>query len=179
LGQRTIKTRKEIVNIKTSNKYTYSIKVSLFTMTNLLEKKQEESSLYMPSMYDSEDDEEEYPITDARDESTCSGGERVDSRRRNSRFSLMRCLAWSQAEDDKDDTGLSERKEGKEDEEMFLIRNTSGGCTSFSSIHSALVDSTHYASDNNTKNVHWEERVESDKKLDSLLSGKNADSAFS
>jgi hypothetical protein len=148
-------------------------------MTNLLEKKQAESSLYMPSMYDSEDDEEEYSVTDARDESTCSDGERVDARRRNSRFSLMRCLAWSQAEDDKDDTVLPEWKEGKEGEGMFLIRNTSGGCTSFSSIHSALIDSTHYALDNNTKNIHWEERVESDKKLDSLLSAKNEDSAFS
>jgi len=147
-------------------------------MTDQLEKSQLESTLYMPSMYDSEDDEEGLSVTDARDESTCSGGERIEMRRQNSRFSLMRCLAWSQAEDDIDDTRLSERKEEK-DEDMFLIRITSGGCASFNSTHSALIDSTHYASDNNTKNVHWEERVASDKNLDSLLYEKKADSTFS
>lgn len=131
----------------------------------------------MPSMYDSEDDDS---VTDARDESTGSSGERIDTRRRNSRFSLMRCLAWSQAEDDKEDTRLPERKEEDDDADiMFLIQNASGGCASFNSIHSAMIDSTHCAPDNNTKNVHWEERVASDKKLDSLLPGKNANSALS
>mmetsp|Transcript_3458 Transcript_3458/g.8230 ORF Transcript_3458/g.8230 Transcript_3458/m.8230 type:complete len:152 (+) Transcript_3458:73-528(+) len=151
-------------------------------MTNQLKKTQVESTLYMPSMYDSEDDDECYSMTDARDESTSSREERIDTRRRNSRFSLMRCLAWSQsqAEDDNQDTKLPERKEEDDDEVRFLIQNASGGgCASFNSIHSALVDSTHYAPDNNTKNVHWEELVGSDKKLDSLLSGKNANSALS
>jgi hypothetical protein len=151
-------------------------------MTGQLEKIQVESTLYMPSMYDTEDDEEGSSVTDARDENTCSSGDRNDTRRRNSRFSLMRCLAWSQAEDDKEETPLPDRKEGKEGEDFFLMKNCSGGCASFSSIHSALVDSTHYATDNNTKNVHWEERVASDKKLDSLLllrQNKNAETAFS
>lgn len=131
----------------------------------------------MPSMYDSEDDED--AVTDSRDESISSSGEQIDTRHRNSRFSLMRCLAWSQAEDDKEDTQLSERKESSDDEELFLIKNFSGGCASFNSVHSALVDSTHYATDNNTKNVHWEERVSSDKMLDSLLAAKKSGVALS
>eukprot|EP00536_Pseudo-nitzschia_multiseries_P005491 jgi/Psemu1/12673/gm1.12673_g len=116
-----------------------------------LVKTQEESTLYMPSMYDSEEEDENYFLTDSRDESTCSGSQRNDVRRRHSRYSLMRCLAWSQAEDDKEDKGSQERgeeEEGDEDEEMFLIQNNSGGCFSFNSVHSAHVDSIHVPSDN-------------------------------
>lgn len=139
-----------------------------------------ESTLYMPSMYDSEDDEEMHSIADARDENTCERSERIDTRHEKSQFSLMRCLAWSHAEDDKEDMRLSEREEDWQDDDVaFLIRNASGGCASFNSLHSAMVDSTPYAPDNNTKNVHWEERVEFDKKLESLLSGKNVTSALS
>lgn len=148
-------------------------------MANQIKKTQVESTLYMPSMYDSEDDDECRSGDDARDETTSSREERIDARRRSSRFSLMRCLAWSQAEDEKEDSRLPERTEEEDDEVRFLIQNTSGGCASFNSTHSALVDSTHYAPDNNTKNVHWEELVGSDKKLDSLLSGKKANPAFS
>lgn len=149
-------------------------------MIEQLKKDEIDSTLYMPSMYDSENDEEGYATADARDENTCERSERIDTRHQNSQFSLMRCLAWSQTEDDKDEMRLSEREEDEQDDDVaFLIRNASGGCASFNSLHSAMVDSMQYAPDNNTKNVHWEERVEFDKKIDSLLPGKTTNPAFS
>mmetsp|Transcript_23570 Transcript_23570/g.65407 ORF Transcript_23570/g.65407 Transcript_23570/m.65407 type:complete len:156 (-) Transcript_23570:380-847(-) len=146
---------------------------------------QRESTLYMPSMYDSEDDDEDFFVTESRDESTCSATQRSGARRRHSRYSLMRCLAWSQGEDDKEDNGSQQREGGEgdededEDEEMFVIQNNSEGCVSFNSVHSARVDSIQIASDNETRPVHWEQRVASDKKLDSLLSAKQEETSFS
>uniref|UniRef100_A0A7S4EQV2 Uncharacterized protein n=1 Tax=Pseudo-nitzschia australis TaxID=44445 RepID=A0A7S4EQV2_9STRA len=139
---------------------------------NELVKNQTESTLYMPSMYDSEEEDEDYFVTDARDENTCSDTQRNDARRRHSRYSLMRCLAWSQGEDDKEDKGPSDSGEEEEDEEMFVIQSNSGGCVSFNSVHSAHIDSIHHSSDNEIRPVHWVQRVASDNKLDSFLLGK-------
>ena len=144
-------------------------------MTNCLVKTQEESTLYIPSMYDSEEENEDFCVTDTRDESTCNERQQKEKSRRYSRFSLMRSLAWSQAEDDQEDEGVSDREEDEDEEIMFMIRNTSGNsCLSFSSVHSALVDSINHLSisGNHVRPVHWEEQVTIDKKLDSFLSGK-------
>jgi len=133
----------------------------------------------MPSMYDSDEEEEDCFITDARDESTCTVGEQIDTRCRNSRFSLMRCLAWSQAEDDKEESSITDMEDADDNKEFFLLKNASGGCASFNSTHSALIDSIHHNDDNGTKNIHWIERVASDKKIDSMFSEKIAESCCS
>mmetsp|Transcript_2828 Transcript_2828/g.7764 ORF Transcript_2828/g.7764 Transcript_2828/m.7764 type:complete len:145 (-) Transcript_2828:269-703(-) len=143
-------------------------------MTNHQEKAQIVSTLYMPSLYDSDEDDQAICATDERDDNACTGV----SRYRNS-HDIMRCLAWSQAEDDVEDNALSERKEKNEDDVMFLIQDTSCGCASFNSIHSAIVDSTHCPTDSNTKNIHWVERVASDNNLDSLLSRNSVSTSLS
>ena len=128
----------------------------------------------MPSMYDSDDDDEGFSATDARDDSACTG----ETRHRNS-HDIMRCLAWSQAEDDKEDNALPERKDENQNDELFLIQDQTCGCASFNSVHSAIVDSTQYSTDNNTKNIHWVERVGSDNNLDALLLRKNSVTSLS
>ena len=133
----------------------------------------------MPSMYDSEEEDEDFCVTDTRDENICNDRQRNELSCRYSRFSLMRCLAWSQTEDDNEDEGVSEREEEKVGEEIFMLRNNSGGIVSFNSIHSALVDSVNHVSDNRIRPVHWDEQVPLDKKLDSFLPEKKTDTSFS
>ncbi|VEU38486.1 unnamed protein product [Pseudo-nitzschia multistriata] len=142
---------------------------------NDIAKTQDDSTLYMPSMYDSEEEE------DARDENTCSEIQRSEPRRRHSRYSLMRCLAWSEAEDDIEEKKSSNGKEDQvdEDQQMFVIQNNSVGCISFNSVHSAHIDSIHRPSGNEIRPVHWIQRVSSDNKIDSYLSGKKENDAFS
>lgn len=138
-----------------------------------LERKQQEqqveSTLYMPSMYDSDDDQEDSP--DTRDERMSSDRQNV---LRMSKFSLQRCLAWSI--DDQDEERVAAREEQYPDGDIGCALATiteGGGVQSFGSFHSALVDAVNsrdFHIHNGVRPIHWEEQVTVDKKLDSFLS---------
>lgn len=134
----------------------------------------------MPSMYESdEEDDDNYHVPDDRDEKICSEIQRSEKRRRLSRYSLMRCLAWSQADEEINEKSNAERDgEEEKNEGLFVMRNNSVGCASFSSVHSAMIDSVHHPIDNKTRPIHWEQRVSSDRKLDSFLLDNKDDATF-
>lgn len=128
------------------------------TMETEFPRKQMESTLYMPSMYDSDDDEED-EVPESREDGIKKGrrGD-VQQTRRESRYALQRCLAWSQDEPDDDndrmDAGMSDdslsssRTRQQEKQEGNEISNG----------HSV------------PRNViHWEEKVGSDGNLGSIL----------
>lgn len=123
----------------------------------------------MPSMYDSDDDQDDIP--DTRDERMSSDRQNV---LRKSKFSLQRSLAWSI--DDQDEEHVVTRDEQYPSDE----RNSAlapiaegGGVQSFGSFHSALVDAVNsrdFHTHDGVRPIHWEEQVTVDKELDSFLS---------
>jgi hypothetical protein len=117
-------------------------------MTSSFPRKQQiESTLYMPSMYDSDEEG-----ADTRDEDINSG--------RVSRFALQRCLAWSQDEAEFEE----DRMETGETEDNSL--------TSFCSIQPALVDSEagkDQIATTTVRNIHWGNQITSDQKLECML----------
>jgi hypothetical protein len=105
-------------------------------------RKQEiESTLYMPSMYDSDEEG-----ADTRDEDINTS--------RVSRFALMRCLAWSQDEAEFEE----DRMETGETEDNSL--------TSFDS--EVRKDQIAKTTVRNI-NIHWEHQITSDQKLECML----------
>jgi hypothetical protein len=147
-----------------------------------LERKQVESTLYMPSMYSRDEDD---TTSDARDET--SPNSRQIASKRSSRYVLQRCLAWSQDDDQEEE----ERVQGEEQQENRLL---DGYCDvfesssssypqqeginmvkSFGSFHSAVIDATssmdcHFPGNLGVRPIHWEEQVTLEKQLDSFLS---------
>ncbi|KAG7366971.1 hypothetical protein IV203_029641 [Nitzschia inconspicua] len=155
-------------------------------MAKRLNQKQIESTLYMPSMYDTGDEDEEG--TDQRDER--SPNERNQNLLRSPRFALQRCLAWSQDED------LNEERVPGEVHDDYDVENENGAhlrllpqysessigmVKSFGSFQSAVVDAAssidlhvNTITNNGIRPVHWEEQVTVDKNLDSFLFSKKA-----
>jgi hypothetical protein len=138
-------------------------------MIGTTKQNQLESTLYMPSMYDSDDDNDEEG-TDRRDERMSNDRQEV---LRTSKFSLKRCLAWSI--DDQEDERISTSDEHDVDGEpngSLGVISEGGAVQSFGSFHSALVDSVNSRElhvHNGVRPVHWEEQVTIDKNLDSFL----------
>jgi hypothetical protein len=158
-------------------------------MAKRLLDKQTVSTLYMPSMYDTGDEDDS---TDQRDEKCRS--ERNQSLTRSPRFSLQRCLAWSH-DDDQTEEGLvgDEMEEDHDDEKaekdheghlrLFpeYSESSISMVKSFGSFHSAVVDAANSTdfqfnaiSHKGIRPVHWEEQVTIDKNLVSFLSSKKA-----
>lgn len=117
--------------------------------------KQQDTTLYMPSMYDSDD-----CSVDSRDEGEMNVADKGTRDVRDSRYDLQRCLAWSQDDDDdfvQDDSHdfhqEDDDKGDREDDRMLL--------QSFCSFHSAIVDSQS-CSDQIAcvKSVHWDQKVD-------------------
>jgi hypothetical protein len=164
-------------------------------MGKRLHHRQVESTLYMPSMYDTGDEDDS---TDQRDEE--NPNERDQNVPRSPRFSLQRCLAWSQdddhseervqgeeKEDDDDDDDEVDTTENDHDNHLHLFPEYSESSLSmvksFGSYHSAVVDaasSIDFQINSMSNNwirpvpVHWEEQVTVDKNLVSFLSTKKA-----
>ena len=88
------------VQIPASNMDMCDSSVNIFTETPRMESG---SLLYLPSMYDS-DDEDEDNVTLTRDDHIKKVKEE-DQQRRGSRYALLRCLAWSQDEDTEESPG--------------------------------------------------------------------------
>jgi hypothetical protein len=150
-----------------------------------LQHTQVESTLYMPSMYDTGDEDDG---TDQRDE--INPRERKQNAPRSPRFSLQRCLAWSQDDDQTEERIPGEEKEGDDDvagkdhesyRHLFPEYSESNisMVKSFGSFHSAVVDAVssndfqiNTTSKNGIRPVHWEEQVTVDKNLVSFLSSK-------
>eukprot|EP00539_Tryblionella_compressa_P007319 CAMPEP_0178754400 /NCGR_PEP_ID=MMETSP0744-20121128/12138_1 /TAXON_ID=913974 /ORGANISM="Nitzschia punctata, Strain CCMP561" /LENGTH=158 /DNA_ID=CAMNT_0020408307 /DNA_START=204 /DNA_END=683 /DNA_ORIENTATION=- len=138
-----------------------------------LEHKQVESTLYMPSMYDTSDED------DARDER--SPTDRQKATCSSTRFALQRCLAWS-VDDQEEERVQRDQEEAEHDDEERMDPGTySEGSInmvkSFGSVYSAVVDATssmdlHSTTESRVRPVHWEEQVTVEKRLDSFLSGK-------
>lgn len=162
-------------------------------MANRLHHKQVESTLYMPSMYDTGDEDDG---ADQRDEQSPS--ERNQNLPRSPKFALQRCLAWSQ-----DDDQTEERVPREEDDDDDVYDQAAANenkchlrlfpeysessismVKSFGSFHSAVVDAASSTStdfhinspfsNNGIRPVHWEERVTVEKSLDAFLSSKKA-----
>jgi hypothetical protein len=130
---------------------------------------QVESTLYMPSMYDSDDGQDE--TSDTRDERMSSDRQNV---LRMSKFSLQRCLAWSIDEQEEERVAVRDEQFAVDERNNALATIAEGGgVQSFGSFHSALVDSVNSRDihiHNGVRPIHWEEQVTVDKKLDSFLS---------
>jgi hypothetical protein len=145
-----------------------------------------ESTLYIPSSYDCDSDDDDG--ADQREQRSPS--ERSEKRARFSRFALQRCLAWSQEDDDQ----TEDRVQGEEVIDDLVERFSESAVTrdysessismvkSFGSYHSAMVDtasSTDFLTastvcKNGIRPIHWEEQVTVDKNLNSFLSSKKA-----
>jgi hypothetical protein len=121
-----------------------------------LQHTQVESTLYMPSMYDTGDEDDG---TDQRDE--INPRERKQNAPRSPRFSLQRCHeSYRHLFPEYSESNISMVK-------------------SFGSFHSAVVDAVssndfqiNTTSKNGIRPVHWEEQVTVDKNLVSFLSSK-------
>jgi hypothetical protein len=148
--------------------------------------KQVESTLYMPSSYDTGDEEDDG--TDQRDERIPT--ERNQNVPCSPRFALQRCLAWSQDEDLNEERVLGDEEneitENESNERLLRLfpeysESSINVVKSFGSFHSAMVD-TASSSDfhvnsiptNGIRPIHWEEQVTVDKNLDSFLTSKKA-----
>ena len=150
-------------------------------MASRLEHKRVESTLYIPSSYDYDSDEDD-AADDQREERSPS--ERSEKR---ARFTLQRCLAWSQEDDDNQNEDRVQGEDAIEDlsnrlsESAAVTRNYSESSISmvksFGSYHSAMVDATNSTdflatsvSKDGIRPIHWEERVTVDKTLNCFLS---------
>lgn len=155
-----------------------------------------ESTLYMPSMYDTGDEDD--GGVDQRDERSFNErGRQVPPP--SPRFALQRCLAWSQDEDlcegrDEQDEEETEDDDESESQDLWFPvtehpDNHLSILKSYGSFHSAVIDATNSSdysqnisasSDSINKNnnttirpIHWEEQVNMEKDLlDSFLSIK-------
>jgi hypothetical protein len=154
-------------------------------MAKRLIQKQVESTLYMPSLYDTDTGDEDEGA-DQRDERSPS--ERNQNAPPSPSFALQRCLAWSQDDDQTEERvpgGEDDEQEAENENELHLrlfpqySESSLSMVKSFGSFHSAVVDavsSTDFhvnsISNNGIRPIHWEEQVTVDKNLDSFLALK-------
>ena len=153
-------------------------------MASRLEHKPVETTLYIPSSYDYESDEDDVGAADQREERSPS-----DRSEKRARFTLQRCLAWSQEDDEQNE----DRVQGEDEIEHLSNRLSQSAVTrnysessismvkSFGSYHSAMVDATNSTdfltasvSKDGIRPIHWEERVTDDKNLKCFLSTEAA-----
>lgn len=129
------------------------------------------SSLYLPSMYDSfdEDDEEDTfgSILDETRDDHIKVRDEDDQQRRGSRYALLRSLAWSQDED------LEEECEDRVDSSNL----TDASAMLYTLVASICTISAQPASEETTKNkrdkgrscILWEQQVPSNRDLATIV----------